>query len=174
MARNNLLKGFHNHHIVPKHIGGTDSPDNLVLLHPIDHAIAHYVRYKMFKKRGDGYAFYRLMSYLNEEGVHISLTGVSAWNKGKKLSEKHKKSLSKSHIGKKWSEKQQLSHDASKEKFKEIMIKAMAKPETKEKHRIAVSKGKKGKKQTEEQKLNTSIAIKVWWAKRKEAQIEVA
>jgi hypothetical protein len=44
----NLLSGFHKHHIVPRYRGGSDAPENLVLLHPIDHAIAHFVRYKIY------------------------------------------------------------------------------------------------------------------------------
>ena len=51
-----LTKGFHKHHIKPKHAGGSDSPENLVLLHPIDHAIAHLVRYKMFGNVRDRWA----------------------------------------------------------------------------------------------------------------------
>lgn len=43
-----LLQGFHKHHIIPRYLGGSDAPENLVLLHPIDHAIAHQVRYRMF------------------------------------------------------------------------------------------------------------------------------
>lgn len=52
----NLTKGFHKHHIQPKHAGGSDAPENLVLLHPIDHAIAHLVRYKMFGDVRDRWA----------------------------------------------------------------------------------------------------------------------
>jgi hypothetical protein len=51
-----LLEGFHNHHIVPKYKGGTDAPENLVLLHPIDHAIAHLVRYRMYGDVRDKWA----------------------------------------------------------------------------------------------------------------------
>ena len=51
-----LTKGFHKHHIKPKHAGGSDAPENLVLLHPIDHAIAHLVRYKMFGDVRDRWA----------------------------------------------------------------------------------------------------------------------
>ena len=52
----NLTKGFHKHHIKPKHAGGSDAPENLVLLHPIDHAIAHLVRYKMLGNVRDRWA----------------------------------------------------------------------------------------------------------------------
>jgi len=51
-----LTKGFHKHHIKPKHAGGTDAPENLVLLHPIDHAIAHLVRHKMLGDVRDRWA----------------------------------------------------------------------------------------------------------------------
>lgn len=51
-----LLKGFHLHHILPLHAGGTDAPENLVLLHPADHAIAHLVRWKLYGDVRDKWA----------------------------------------------------------------------------------------------------------------------
>lgn len=63
----NLLQGFHSHHIIPRYKGGTDAPENLVLLHPIDHAIAHLVRYKMFGNPADGWAYNRLINGLKDE-----------------------------------------------------------------------------------------------------------
>ena len=33
--------GWHVHHVVPRHLGGGDSPDNLVLLHPTCHTAIH-------------------------------------------------------------------------------------------------------------------------------------
>jgi hypothetical protein len=51
-----LLTGFHKHHVKPKYMGGDNSPENLVLLHPIDHAIAHLVRFKMFGDVRDKWA----------------------------------------------------------------------------------------------------------------------
>ena len=52
----NLLSGFHRHHIIPRYQGGTDAPENLVLLHPIDHAIAHLVRFKLYGNVRDAWA----------------------------------------------------------------------------------------------------------------------
>lgn len=63
----NLLQGFHNHHIIPRYKGGTDAPDNLVLLHPIDHAIAHLVRFKIFGNPADGWAYNRIINGLKDE-----------------------------------------------------------------------------------------------------------
>jgi hypothetical protein len=51
-----LLAGFHKHHVKPKYMGGDDSPENLVVLHPIDHAIVHLVRYKMYGDVRDKWA----------------------------------------------------------------------------------------------------------------------
>jgi hypothetical protein len=62
----NLFEGFHKHHIIPKHLGGSDAPSNLILLHPYDHAIAHYVRWKMYGTDGDAWAFNRLKGWLND------------------------------------------------------------------------------------------------------------
>jgi len=62
-----LLKGFHKHHIIPKYKGGSDSPENLVLLHPIDHAIAHLVRYKMYGNVRDKWASNWLQNIVETE-----------------------------------------------------------------------------------------------------------
>lgn len=66
-----LLEGFHKHHIVPKHLGGTDTPENLVLLHPYDHAIMHYVRWKIYRTYGDAWAFNRLKAWLDKGGLTV-------------------------------------------------------------------------------------------------------
>ena len=62
-----LLAGFHWHHIVPIHAGGDNSPSNLILLSPIDHAIAHYVLYKLHKKEADAWAYNRLLRQANQK-----------------------------------------------------------------------------------------------------------
>jgi hypothetical protein len=62
-----LLEGFHNHHIIPRYKGGSDTPENLVLLHPIDHAIAHLVRFKVYGNPADGWAYNRIINGLKDE-----------------------------------------------------------------------------------------------------------
>ena len=71
VSKNGLLEGFHKHHIIPKHLGGTDDPSNLVMLHPYDHAIAHFVRWKMFKTDGDAWAFNRLKAWLDNGALTV-------------------------------------------------------------------------------------------------------
>jgi hypothetical protein len=67
----NLLTGFHKHHIIPKYKGGSNAPDNLVLLHPIDHAIAHFVRFKIYGNPADGWAYNRLITGLKNKQISV-------------------------------------------------------------------------------------------------------
>jgi hypothetical protein len=74
--RNKLTQNFHAHHIVPKHFGGSDRPENLVLLHPIDHAIWHLVRAKMYKSKADYAAAKKIQSHLTQdETFPVDLSG---------------------------------------------------------------------------------------------------
>lgn len=42
-------KGFHRHHIIPKHMGGTDDPSNIIYLTSEEHAEAHKI---LWEKHG--------------------------------------------------------------------------------------------------------------------------
>lgn len=55
-------KGFHRHHIIPKHMGGEDIPENIVYLTPEEHAKAHLELYKKHGKYEDAQAFNTLSS----------------------------------------------------------------------------------------------------------------
>jgi hypothetical protein len=54
--------GLHNHHIIPKSLGGDKSKSNLVLLTPKEHFIAHLLLLMVYKN-SDDYNSYRKMSY---------------------------------------------------------------------------------------------------------------
>jgi len=71
-----LTQDFHLHHIVPKYKGGADTADNLVVLHPIDHAIWHLVRYRMYNNPADLHAAKILMGSLGDDGMPISTKGI--------------------------------------------------------------------------------------------------
>ena len=45
--------GLHEHHIVPKHMGGTDEDCNLTYLNVREHIIAHYLLWKIYKNPND-------------------------------------------------------------------------------------------------------------------------
>jgi predicted nucleic acid-binding Zn-ribbon protein len=91
---NHFLDGLHEHHMIPRFMGGDDSPTNLVKLIPIDHAIAHFVRYKLYKKHGDLYAYQILMGSIGD-GIfeHAALLGANNPMKRPEVREKHLASM---------------------------------------------------------------------------------
>jgi hypothetical protein len=96
----NLLEGFHNHHIIPRYKGGDNSPENLVLLHPIDHAIAHFVRFKIYGNPADGWAYNRIINGLKNDLIP-NLKGVPRPYMKKPKSEETKAKMSAASKGKK-------------------------------------------------------------------------
>lgn len=70
-CKSNLLDGFHTHHVIPRYLGGSDNAENLICLHPYDHAIAHFVRWKIYKTSGDAWAFNKLKRWLDSGGMTV-------------------------------------------------------------------------------------------------------
>jgi hypothetical protein len=92
--KNKLTQGFHKHHIVPKHAGGTDDKSNIVLLHPIDHAIWHLVRYKMFKNKKDLSSAHAIQSHLTQDEIFsVDTRGINNPMFGKKRPDVVKRNL---------------------------------------------------------------------------------
>jgi len=113
----------HKHHIIPKHAGGTDEPENLVELTIEEHAKAHYDLYLKYGQLQDRRAYEGLAKLKSkQEIVHEILRQpkseehrkkISAahmgmkkpWarggvgNKGKPKSEEHRKKISEGHSG---------------------------------------------------------------------------
>lgn len=48
---------YENHHIIPRHMGGSDEKDNLVLLTFREHILSHYILWRIYKKDGDKLMF---------------------------------------------------------------------------------------------------------------------
>jgi hypothetical protein len=96
-----MLKGMHKHHIVPKYQGGSNHPDNLVLLEPIDHAIAHLVRYKIYGNPADAWAYNRLVSSFDDMGIPKLRNFERPYLCGVPKSAEHKEKISKAHMGRK-------------------------------------------------------------------------
>jgi hypothetical protein len=96
----------HKHHIIPKHIGGTDDPSNLVELTIPEHAEAHKVLYDKYGRWQDQLAYRALSGMIGKEEIiweiyknrkgrlgkkhDGDLKRFGMANKGKKLTEEHK------------------------------------------------------------------------------------
>ena len=60
---------YHKHHIIPKHAGGTDDPENLVELTVADHAEAHRKLYEEHGRWQDRIAWHGLSGIIGNEEV---------------------------------------------------------------------------------------------------------
>lgn len=81
----------HTHHIIPKHIGGSDNSDNLIELTVSDHAEAHRQLWEKHGRWQDYLAWQGLSGRMDKEDIirekiRLANTGRSNVNKGKKLS----------------------------------------------------------------------------------------
>ena len=111
---------YHKHHIIPKHMGGTDDPSNLVELTVEEHAEAHR---KLFEEHGrwqDELAWKGLAKIIGKEEIINRLSASNGffgknhsdeWKinhsktmSGRKMTDEHKKKISQSNKGKVFSE----------------------------------------------------------------------
>lgn len=176
-----LLSGFHKHHIIPKFKGGTNSPENLVLLHPIDHAIAHFVRFKIYGHPADGWAYNRIVTGLKDDLIFAkkeipkpymrapksaeTKAKISAARKGYKLSPESIEKMRQSLTGRKVTGKalqalydhQHLAWTKKAQEKKSAKTKGVSRPYAKNSKPpsiaacVAGGKAGKGRKQTPEQ-----------------------
>tara|TARA_Y100000310_G_scaffold23056_1_gene22099 strand:+ start:197 stop:814 length:618 start_codon:yes stop_codon:yes gene_type:complete len=93
---------YHTHHIIPRHAGGTNHPDNLVRLTTEEHAEAHRLLYEEYGRWEDKLAWLGLSGRIGKE--EIIRQKSSNTHKGRKHSEETKLKMSKSQTGRKHSE----------------------------------------------------------------------
>lgn len=82
----------HKHHIIPKHMGGTDDPSNLVELTVAEHAQAHKELYEKYGKKEDLCAYYMLSGKSQDpefKKLVCSLGGIGSYRKRKELGIAH-------------------------------------------------------------------------------------
>jgi len=91
---------YHKHHIVPRHMGGTDDPSNLIELTVEEHAEAHR---KLFEEHGrwqDKLAWKTLSGQITfAEAARQARIESNKRRKGAVLSEEHKRKLSEATKG---------------------------------------------------------------------------
>lgn len=74
----------HKHHILPKHMGGTDDENNFIELTVYDHAIAHLVLYYRHEKYEDLCAYYMLSGKIEKFRSQFGYLGEQHVNKNEK------------------------------------------------------------------------------------------
>ena len=79
----------HKHHIIPRHMGGSDDPSNIKLVTIEQHANEHKLLWEKHGKREDFIAWQALSGNINSEEARIE--AVKAANTGRKQTEEHKK-----------------------------------------------------------------------------------
>ncbi len=97
----------HKHHIVPKHMNGSNDPQNIIELSIEEHANAHKVLYEMHGKLEDYLAWKGLTGQISRADLLIELyrqngkiqgkknKGKTAWNRGLSMTEEQKQKLRK-------------------------------------------------------------------------------
>lgn len=96
----------HKHHIVPKHMGGSDDPSNLIELSIEEHAAAHKLLFEQYGRKEDYLAWQGLAGLIDKKELVrqlLSIAGKKApknHNKGKKYNWRN--GVKGASAGKKW------------------------------------------------------------------------
>lgn len=76
---------FHTHHIIPKHMGGTDDPSNLIELTVAEHAEAHKKLFEEHGKLEDKLAWIGLSNQIDNQEVIRQRQSLGGKNGSKEL-----------------------------------------------------------------------------------------
>lgn len=141
---------MHKHHIIPKHAGGTDDPENLVYLSVKEHAIAHAKLYLEHGNLKDYLAYKGLRKQIGKEDFFLECARIGGLNnKGKPKSKYHSLKISKAN---KNNPKLQIPHTEDR---KQNISKSMKRNKNSSNH------------SSNEYKKKQSEAMQKAWAKRK-------
>ena len=75
---------YHKHHIIPKHMGGTDDPSNLVQLTIEEHALAHKNLYEKYNKPEDYAAWQGLSGMMDKQQIISYMQSEASKRKNKR------------------------------------------------------------------------------------------
>jgi hypothetical protein len=156
---------YHKHHIVPKHMGGTDDPSNLVELTVEEHAEAHRKLYEQYGLWQDKVAWKGLSGMIGKEEIMREISRQNGKingkrNAGRKHSEESRKKMSASHTGKMMSEEsiKKMSEAKAGRKLSEEHKKKLAAAQTGKRHSEETRKKMSGRKLSEETRKKMSEA----------------
>lgn len=91
---------YHKHHIIPKHMGGTDDPSNLVMVTVEQHANLHKQLWEDLGYKEDYAAWQGLSKMMNsEEIIQFLMTGERHHQYGKPRPDEVKKKISQKRKG---------------------------------------------------------------------------
>lgn len=91
---------MHQHHIIPRHMGGSDDPTNLVRLSIEEHAEEHRKLFETHNKIEDYYAWQGLLGVIPKAEI---LRGLQSYYGSLPKSEEHKAKIRKSNKEHDWS-----------------------------------------------------------------------
>ena len=74
---------YHNHHIIPRHMGGSDNPSNLIRLTIEEHAEAHRKLFETYNKPEDKLAWLALSGLLNMTEISREAQRIGSSRGGK-------------------------------------------------------------------------------------------
>lgn len=147
--RSRVLKDteyYENHHIVPRSLGGDDSPENLIKLTAREHFIAHWLLWRIYRNNKMAYAFFLMAAGIKKNGK-ISFSSI-AYDEAKQA-----KSAAVSELN----QKIKRGHTKSAETLKRMSIAQKGRVKS-EDHKRKISESNKGKPKSAEhrQKLSDS------------------
>ena len=138
---------LHKHHIIPKHMGGTDDPENLIEITVEEHAEIHR---KLYEEHGfwqDYLAWQGLSKRIECENMAREAARLA--NSGKIMTEETRNKISKSKKGKKHS-KQHIENNRKAQTGKVLS----------EEHRSKISSSLSGRSLSESHKINVGKKMK--------------
>jgi hypothetical protein len=91
----------HKHHIIPRHVGGTNDPSNIVELTIEEHAEAHHILYEQYGRDEDRLAWLGLSGQIGKDEI---LKQIAMAQKGKKKPEGFGEKIRQANLGRKHSE----------------------------------------------------------------------
>jgi len=97
---------YHKHHIIPKHMGGTDDPSNLVYVTVEQHANLHKQLWEEFGHWQDELAYKGLAKLISHN--EATLIAATKANLGKIFSEEHRRNISEALKGQKFTEERKF------------------------------------------------------------------